>query len=378
MSPALRRFIVTAILVFSALPLFSQTTPGQTSAAPADTISVTLADALQRAKANSPLFQAAVTDLGMARENRLQARAGLLPGVSYGVGAIYTQPNGTPTGVFVSSNGVREYLSEGIGHESISPAQLADYQRTSAALVLAQARSEVAARGLKVTVVQNFYGYLAALNRATTAQQVLDEAQRFFENTQKLEHGGEIAHSDVIKAQIQMNDLQRARDQALLARQNAKLSLAVLLFPNVFQDFTLVSDLATVPTLPSEDEVRKLAENNNPELKAAYAAMEVANKEVSIAWAGYLPSLSVDILYGIDANQFAAYNRDGMHNLGYQGVATLNIPVWNWEQPRARFARLNCSAILPKYSSAPPSVPPLPTWCRSTPRLKPRVPISTC
>ncbi len=326
----------------------SQTTPGQTSASSTGTISLTLADALQRAKANSPQFQAAVTDLGIARENRLQARAGLLPGVSYDNSFIYTQgnglysPDGTTTGIFVGNNGVHEYVSQGVAHEALSPAQLADYQRTAAALALAQARNEVAARGLTVAVAQNFYGYLAAQGRADTAQQVLDEAQRFYENTQKLEQGGEVAHSDVIKAQIQRNDAQRARDEALLAGQNAKLALAVMLFPNFFQDFTLVSDLASVPPLPPMTEVQQMAENNNPELKAAYAAVDVANKEVSVAWAGYLPSLTIDMYYGIDANQFAVYDRDGFRNLGYAGTATLSIPIWTWgaTQSKVRQAQL--------------------------------------
>jgi outer membrane protein TolC len=319
-----------------------------------------LADALARAKAYSPQFQAAVTDLGLAREARLQARAGLLPGVNYNNSFIYTQgngvysPEGTSTGVFIGNNGVHEYISQGIAHEAISPAQIADYQRAAAALALSRARAEVAARGLVVTVVQSFYGYIAAQGRTATAQQVLDEGQRFLINTQKLEQGGEVAHSDVIKAQIQANDLLRARDQAKLAEQTAKLSLAVLLFPNFFQDFRLVSDLATEPLLPPIGEIQQMAEKNNPELKAAYAAMQVANKEVSVAWAGYLPSLSVDMFYGIDANQFARYNHEGANNLGYAGTATLNIPIWSWGaiQSKVRQAQLQRNLAKVELSAA--------------------------
>ena len=354
MFPVLQIVCVAVFLVSFHSTLLSQLSSGQASGSPADTVSLTLADALERAKANSPQFQSAVTDVGLARENRIQARAGLLPGVKYSTGVIYTQPNGTPTGVFVSSNGVREYTSEGVGHETIGPAEIADYRRTAAALALTQANSEVAARGLTVTVVQNFYGYLAAQSRAATAQQLMDEAQSFLTKTRQLEEGGEVAHSDVVKAQIQMNDLQRGRDQSNLAAQNAKLALAVLVFPNIFQDFTLVSDLSTVPPLPAADAIQKMAETNNAELKAAFAALEVASKEVSVAWAGYLPSLSVDIFYGIDANQYATYNRDGMHNLGYQGAATLNIPVWNWgaTQSKVRQAQLRRDLAKVELSAA--------------------------
>lgn len=321
---------------------------------PAGTVSLTLADALARAKANSPQFQAAVTQLGLAREDRVQARAALLPGVNYNTSFIYTQGNGTPSGVFIANNGVHEYLSQGIAHEAIGPAQIADYQRSAAALALARARSEVAARGLVVTVVQSFYGYIAAQARTVTAQQLLDEGQKFLTNTQKLEQGGEVAKSDVVKAQIQSNDLQRARDEAKLAEQNARLTLAVLLFPNFFQDFTLVNDLASVPALPPIAEIEQMAAKNNPELKAAYAALDVANKEVAVAWAGHLPSLSVDMFYGIDANQFATYDRYGNRNLGYAGAATLNIPVWNWGavQSKVKQAQLQRNLAKVELSAA--------------------------
>jgi outer membrane protein TolC len=329
--------------------------PAQATAAPsAGTVSLTLSDALARAKVYSPQFQAAVTDLGMAREARLQARAGLLPGVNYSNSFIYTQGNGTASGVFIANNGVHEYISQGIAHEAIGPGQIADYQRSAAALALAQAQHEVAVRGLVVTVVESFYGYIAAQNRTATAQQLFDEGQRFLINTQKLEQGGEVAHSDVIKAQIQANDLLRARDQAKLAEQSAKLTLAVLLFPNFFQDFALVNDLGTVPPLPPVADIQQLAEKNNPELKAAYAALNVANKEVSVAWAGYLPSLTVDMFYGIDANQFAVYNHEGARNLGYAGAATLNIPVWSWGaiQSKVRQAQLQRNLAKVELSAA--------------------------
>ena len=56
----------------------------------------------------------------------------------------------------------------------------------------------------------------------------------------------------------------------------------------------------------------------------------MADKEVTVARAGHLPSLTVDWFYGIDANQFATEDRNGLRNLGYSAVATLNIPIFSW------------------------------------------------
>lgn len=303
---------------------------------------LTLADALARAKTNSPQFQAAVTELGLAREDRYQARAALLPGVDYNNSFIYTQGNGTASGRYIGSNGVHEYVSQGVAHETIGATQVLDYQRTSAAHALAKARAEIASRGLVVTVVQSYYGLLAAQTRLVNSERANNEGQHFLDLTQKLEQGGEVAHSDMIKAQIQANDLQRARDEAKLAEQNARLSLAVLVFPNFFQDFSLVDDLSATPALPPMNELQAMAAKNNPELQAAFAALAVANKQVGVARSGYLPTLSVDMFYGIDANQFAKRAPDGTQNLGYAGTATLNIPVWNWgaTQSKVRQAEL--------------------------------------
>src|SRR6266536_5361517 len=46
-------------------------------------LTITLQDALERARMNDPQYRSAITDLGLAHEDRVQARAGLLPGVSY-------------------------------------------------------------------------------------------------------------------------------------------------------------------------------------------------------------------------------------------------------------------------------------------------------
>ena len=73
-----------------------------------------------------------------------------------------------------------------------------------------------------------------------------------------------MAHSDVIKAEIQANDAQRQLQDTKLAEQNARLAQPVLLFPNFFQDFELVNDLSTPPALPARSEVEQSAKNNNP------------------------------------------------------------------------------------------------------------------
>ena len=202
----------------------------------------------------------------------------LLPSVDYVTGAIYTEPTNGSSPRFIAANGVREYISQGAVHQSIGFSSFADYRRAHAAEALVNAQAEIATRGLVVTVVQSYYGAIVGQRKTANAQQAADEAQRFLDLSEQLEKGGEVAHADVIKAQLQANDSIRALQESQLAAEKARLGLAVLLFPVFTQDFDLVDDLRFTTPLPQVAEVQALAARNNPELKAALAAAQVASQ----------------------------------------------------------------------------------------------------
>ena len=96
---------------------------------------------------------------------------------------------------------------------------------------------------LVVTVVQAYYGLVVAQRKYATAQRAADEAAHFFDITQKLERGGEVAHSDSIKAQLQEQQQQRVLQDAELEMERSRLDLAVMIFPNFNENFTTVDDL---------------------------------------------------------------------------------------------------------------------------------------
>ena len=319
-----------------------QVTAGTNGSAP---LTITLEDALKRAKANEPQFRAALTDYAVAKQRSVESRAGLLPNVTFGAAYLYTQGNGTASGRFIANNGVHEYLSQGNVHQTLSLQTAAEYRLARALEALAKARAEIATRGLVVTVTQAYYGFVVAQRKYSIAQRAAGEAQHFFDITQRRERGGEVAHSDTIKAQLQLGQQQRALQDAQLEMDRSRLELAVMIFPTFNQDFTSVDDLENIAPLPSYQEAEANAGKENPQLGAALAAMRAANQEVAVAWNGFLPSLSLDYFYGIDANQFAVNGRSfdpvthtesQFRNLGYSAAATLNLPIWNWGAARSR------------------------------------------
>jgi outer membrane protein TolC len=202
-------------------------------------------------------------------------------------------------------------------------------------LAQARAKAEIARRGLVVTVTQAYYGLVVAQRKYSTAQRADAEAARFLDISVKLENGGEVAHADAIKARIQAQQQQRDLQEAQLDMERTRLDLAVLLFPDFNQDFAVVDDLQTPEPLPTFEEVEIAGKKNNPDLRSALAAYEAANHEVTAAWGGLLPSLNVDYFYGIDSNQFAI-RTNGVRNIGYSAVATLQIPIFSWGSDRSK------------------------------------------
>ena len=331
----------SGFVAFTGVILAQQSPP---AAAPA-ALMIALPDALARARQYGGQIQSANFAVLQARQDTVQARAARLPSLNAFNQFIYTEGNGTTSGVFVANDGVHIYNEQAVVHqEALSLVRRGELNRALAAEAVARARVDVAARGLSQTVVQNYYAIVVAQRKFANGQTSVREAQRFFEITQQLEKGGEAAHSDVIRAQIDLQQRQRDLQEAQLTIDKAKIALGVLIFPNFNSEFSVVDDLQQLALVPPMAEVQSQAAASSPDLAAAKASIGAAGYDVSVARYGYIPSLALDFFYGINANQFAfrtqhpaadpelAYRQ----NLGYSAQATLNIPVWNWGATRSK------------------------------------------
>jgi outer membrane protein len=174
-----------------------------------------------------------------------------------------------------------------------------------------------------------FYGLQSADRRVAIADRAATEAAGLTRLTQQREVAREVAHADVLKAQLQQQQRDRDVADARLAAQKARLELGVLLFPDPRSDYTLAGTDAPSP-VPARADVEAALVKRNPELESALASSHLADLNVVAARAGYLPDLELNYSYGIDSTQFAITNNDGSRNLGYSATATLNIPIWDW------------------------------------------------
>jgi outer membrane protein TolC len=156
----------------------------------------------------------------------------------------------------------------------------------------------------------------------------------------------------VIRAQMALPPLRRDLQDSQIAIEKAKIALGVLIFPDFNAEFAVTDDFTQPAPLPDMSAAQSQATASSPDLKVASASIEEAGYDVQVARYGYLPSLGIDLFYGIDANQFAIktthptqatgrstlpdYQVDSRQNLGYVAQATLNVPVWNWGATRSK------------------------------------------
>jgi outer membrane protein TolC len=311
---------------------------------------LTLADAIARARKVDADYGAAAGAAKNAHEDALQARNAILPQVSATTQFLGTQgdgglPNGIATGRFVTNDGVHVYRAWGVFKEDLSPeAYLATgYHHAQATEALAKAKAEIAQRGLTVTVTKNYYGLAAAQRKYAAAQDSLAQAQHFLKITLDAETAGQAAHSDVLKAQIAAGQQEQAFDEVNLAMENARLMLAVIVFPKLDENFTVVDDLDTPASLPAFTEMQDLAAKQNPDLRVAMETVHQANVEVAAAKGAFLPTFTVETDYGIEANAFALRSavaadpaKGPLPNLGYFVTAGVTIPVWDWGTLRSK------------------------------------------
>lgn len=310
------------------------------SGAPAPTgepIALTLESALTRARQYSQQFLTAGIEARIAHEDAVQAKAALLPTAEWFHQVVYTQPNGTDTGIFVANNGSHVYSNQAIVHAEVwNPGKLADYRGALAAEAVARARADIAARGLIAVVVQSYYGVLVAQRKLANAEQSLKEASDFLDITRKQEQGGEVARADVVKAQIQYEQRRLDVQNAQLDLDKARIALGVTLFPSYDQRYTMADDFDTTTPLPPFADIQARAGRDNPEIRAAQFSVTQQTHEITSARAAFYPVLSFDYFYGIQANQYAIHNSAGYNQLGSVAQAQLTVPIWNWGATRSR------------------------------------------
>lgn len=311
--------------------------PGEAPAAGGPAI--TFAEALQRARTNEPVFATAIAAAKNAQLDKRIARAGALPRLILHNQYLYTQSAGVNTSAgagiigpaprFIANNAVHEYVTQASATETIGLANYFEISRANALASIAKAQLEISRRGLNSTVTSLFYAASTTQGKVAIQQRALEEAEDFLKVTRERESAREVAHADVLKAELTAQQRQRDVADARLAADKAKLDLAVLLFADPATPYRVVLPAEAAPPAIADVQTQTLAAKS-PQIASAEASLAAQTYALGTTQIAYLPELSLNYSYGIDAANYGIHAPDGSRNLGYSASGTLDLPIFDW------------------------------------------------
>jgi len=193
-----------------------------------------------------------------------------------------------------------------------------DYYQSQAAQLGMEA-SELEKSATRNRLLNNvtaaYYGELAAIQTHKVSQRSIESVQSELDQSRVRYDAGSLLKSDVLSLEVQLAEAKEADIQAANAIEMAQNMLKTLLGLSVNDPFAISESQDTpLPKGPENfDDLLNQALSHHPELKAAEKKVAIAEKQLSVAQAAYLPRADALVSYGSDSKNLTYNsNRDNV------------------------------------------------------------------
>ena len=261
-------------------------------------VTLSLAEAIQQARANSPVYRQALNDASPAKWGVRNAYGSLLPSLVASSEFGYTGSGQSnfgggftlPTSAFLTSGynlGIEWRLS---GRNLQGPMQQRALQRAT------QEDIDAAGIGLTAEISTQYFSSLQAAAQVAVARQQVLRNEDFLALARARYKVGQATLLDVRQAEVTKGSSDVALLRAIQAENEAKLDLLrrMGIEPPVSIDRIVLSD--TFPVTPPTfqlDSLLALSDRQNPGLRSRRAREHAAGIDVRAAKTDFLPSLSL-------------------------------------------------------------------------------------
>lgn len=190
-------------------------------------------------------------------------------------------------------------------------------------------------------VKKAFLSVLLTRETKNVMEQSLKNAEDNFENIKRLNSAGQLSDYDVLRAEVQVENL---KPTVLQMQNNYVLSLEALkvaigLDANQSIDVTGSMEFEEPYQIPTQQKVIDELIKNNPQLAILENQVKLSNRNISLEKSAYLPTLAGfgNYQYQAQANdfKFSDYNWVKTFVLGLQ----LQVPVFNGFKTQARVSQ---------------------------------------
>lgn len=266
----------------------------------AQTVTLTVEEAVAEARRSNPAWLSARNDLGAAAWRERAAFGDLLPSATASLGVQYQAP-GTPTfGLFTAEDiGVGKtpeyYFSDyrlGLNYQ-LSPATLFGIGEARANRRAVESQVNAAEFTLSQLVTQQYLVALRARDQLRSAQEAEKRAAENYQIAVARVEVGAASPLDSLQAAVELGRAQVEVLQAAAAEETTKLQLLEQVGVTRGDTLVLTSEFTVFEPTWEREVLVAQALSNNPTLRAARATADAATASVRMARSAYLPTLSV-------------------------------------------------------------------------------------
>ena len=281
--------------------VFPAVGPAQDSAqapVPSRSVGLSLAEALQQARANSPMYRQALNDAGPAKWGVRNAYGSLLPSVTASSDFGYTGSGESnfggglvlPTSAFLTSGYSLGLLWQISGRNLQAPSQQRALQRAT--------DEDIGAAGVGLTaeISTQYLTTLQAGAQVAVARQQVRRNEDFLGLARARHQVGQATLLDVRQAEVIKGTSDVALLRAVQAENEAKLDLLRRMGvepPVSIDQIVLTDSFPVTPPTFQLDSLLALSERQNPVLRSLRARGHAARLDVRAAKADFLPTLSL-------------------------------------------------------------------------------------
>ncbi|WP_290663521.1 TolC family protein, partial [Ignavibacterium sp.] len=311
-----------------------------------NTTVLTMADAINLALEKNSELKIAKMEVEKSEQKLREARSGLFPKLDlsgqyqrYIDKPVIFLPPGSPLGRTLVIGSDNSYLAA--AQLSMPLFALPLYEGiglASDALDIAEQNYISVKNKIVGDVKKSFLAVILTRETKDVMQQSLKNAEDNFENIKRLNSAGTLSDYDVLRAEVQVENL---KPVVLQMENNYKLSLEALKVAiglDANQNIDVVGEMEFDESykIPTEAEVIEELIQNNPTLAILEKQVKLNDRNVSLEQAAYFPSLAGfgNYQYQTQANdfKFSDYNWVKTFVLGLQ----LQIPIFNGFKTQSR------------------------------------------
>ena len=264
-----------------------------------------------------------------------QARQNLLPDLNAGAGqhftfgrsldetSTYQSANSTQTSFSIGSNLT---LFDGLRMKHNIDARRAEMYASAADLEKVKTDIVMVVSTTYLQVLMNKELLQIAENQLLLTKELITQRQKLIET-------GKLAEGEIFELQAQEAKEELNRVQAENTLKLALLDLAQIMEID-FQNFDIQAEDLPLVDLGSIEDIYQSALQNRPEMKSAAYKLQSSEKNISMARAGYFPTLTFGAnlgtgYYNLENKQSDSFNQQFSDNLSTSLGFNLNIPIFN-------------------------------------------------